>query len=81
MLVTEWLRNCSIMWVIETFAAREDGVAVQLQYVCAVRMLPCDSHGNIRTAHTTYAAASRPQPIQKLGAENRTLQLNIWCSW
>ena len=24
---------------------------------------------------------SRPPPIQKLGAENRTLQLNVWCSW
>ena len=28
----------------------------------------------IRTAHTTYAPAP---PIQKLGAENRMLQLNI----
>jgi len=24
---------------------------------------------------------SRPPTIQKLGAENHTLQLNIWCSW
>ena len=24
---------------------------------------------------------SRPPPIQKLGAENRMLQLNVWCSW
>ena len=24
---------------------------------------------------------SRPPPIQKLGAENHMLQLNIWCSW
>jgi len=31
----------------------------------------------IRTVHTTYAALSRPPPIQKLGAENHMLQLNI----
>jgi len=24
---------------------------------------------------------SRPPPIQKLGAENHILQLNVWCSW
>jgi len=24
---------------------------------------------------------SRPPLIQKLGAENHTLQLNFWCSW
>ena len=24
---------------------------------------------------------SRPPPIQKLGAENRMLRLNVWCSW
>jgi len=24
---------------------------------------------------------SRPPPIQKLGAQNHMLQLNIWCSW
>jgi len=38
-------------------------------------------HGTIRTVHTTYAGLSRPPPIQKLGAENHKLQLNIQCSW
>ena len=37
-------------------------------------------HGTIRTVHTTSRPTqrlSRPPPIQKLGAENHTLQLNI----
>ena len=34
-------------------------------------------HGTIRTVHTTYAELSRPPPIEKLGAENQMLQLNI----
>jgi len=41
--------------------------------VFTVRMVPCESHGTIRTVHTNYAAA----PTQKLGAENHMLQLNI----
>jgi len=36
--------------------------------VCAVGMVLCD------TIHTTH---TRPPPIQKLGAENPMLQLNI----
>jgi len=35
------------------------------------------SHGTIHTVHTTHAAALKTTPIQKLGAENHTLQLNI----
>jgi len=34
-------------------------------------------HGNIRTAHTTYAAALKTNTHLQLGAENHTLQLNI----
>jgi len=33
-------------------------------------MVPCESHGTIRTAHTTYT--------QRLGVENHMLQLNIY---
>ena len=34
------------------------------------------------TPHTRPAQRlSRPPPIQKLGAENHILQINIWCSW
>ena len=44
---------------------------------CAVRMVPCDSHGTIRTVHTTYAAALKTTTHQKLGAENHMMQLNI----
>jgi hypothetical protein len=36
-------------------------------------MVPCESHHTIQTVHTTYAAAV----VQKLGAENHMLQLNI----
>lgn len=32
MLVTEWLWNYSIIYVVETFAARDEDVAVQLQF-------------------------------------------------
>jgi hypothetical protein len=34
-------------------------------------------YGTIRNVHTTYAAAFKSPPIQKLGAENHMLQLNI----
>jgi len=40
-------------------------------------MEPCELHGTIRTAHTTYAAALKTPPIQTLGAQNHMLQLNI----
>ena len=43
--------------------------------VCTVRMVP---HSTIRTVHTRPTQRlSRPPPIQKLGAENHMLQLNI----
>jgi hypothetical protein len=35
------------------------------------------SHGTVRTAHTTYAAALKTTPTQKLGAEHHMLQLYI----
>jgi len=43
-------------------------------HVCTVLMVP---YGTIRTIHTTYAAVLKTTPIQKLCAENHTLQLNI----
>ena len=40
------------------------------------------THGNIRTARTTYTAALKTTTHpKKLGAENHMLQLNIKCSW
>ena len=52
----------------------------------------CCSYGAdvaVRLSHTATSAPhtwptqrlSRPPPIQKLGAENHMLQLNIYCSW
>ena len=41
------------------------------------RVYGADGAGNIHTVHTTTQRLSRPPPIQKLGAENHTLQLNI----
>jgi len=43
------------------------------QVVYTVRMVP--SHGTIQTAHS--GSQDHPPPIQKLGAENHMLQLNI----
>jgi len=69
-----WMLSCS-MW----FSAPSFWMVGGLESPCVGRVCGVDvavrlSHGNIRTAHTTYAA------IQKLGAENRMLQLNIQCS-
>jgi len=48
--------------------------------VVTLRMAPCALHRTISTVNTTYQRLSRPPPIQKLGAENHMLQLNIQCS-
>ena len=50
--------------------------------VCTVRMVPCDCGRTPPSAPYTRHTRrlSRPPPIQKLGAENHKLQLNIQCS-
>jgi len=50
-----------------------------LESSCVGRVYGADGamHSTIHTVHTTYAAVSRPPPIQKLGAENHMLHLNI----
>jgi len=45
-----------------------------LESRCIGRVYGAD--GAVRTVQTTYL----PPPIQKLGAENHVLQLNIQCS-
>jgi len=46
-----------------------------------VQMVPCESHGGRTVPSAPYTQPTqwlwRPPPIQKLDAENRTLQLNI----
>ena len=49
--------------------------------VCTVRMLPCARQHAHRTQHRPTQRLSRPTTIQKLGAENHWLQLNVWRSW
>jgi len=47
-----------------------------------VSLQPRKEHGNIRTIPTQPTQRVwRPPPIQELGAEHHTPQLNIYCSW
>ena len=52
------------------------------QYWSGLRMVPCDSRRTAPSVPYTRPTQrlSRPPPIQKLGAENHMLQLNIKCS-
>ena len=53
------------------------GGSLESRCVCRVYGVDVAVHGNTRIAHTTHSAALKATPIQKLGAENHMLQLNI----
>jgi len=52
-----------------------------LEKCCVGRVYDADDavrlHGTIHTVNTIYAAALKTTTLQKLGAENHMLQLNI----
>jgi len=52
-----------------------------LPFLCTVRMVPCDRTAPSAPYTRPTQRLLRPPPIQKLGAENHMLQLNIQCSW
>jgi len=64
-----WMLSCST-W----FSAPSFWMGGGLESRCVGRVYGAD--GAVRTVQTTYL----PPPIQKLGTENRVLQLNIQCS-
>jgi len=65
-----WMLSCSI-W----FSAPSFWMGGDLESLCVGRV--CGAAPHTRPTQRL----SRPPPIQKLGAENHMLQLNIQCSW